>query len=192
MTNPGQSPAKTPAVATPSHGFMFPERSPQLIALLEMDTRILAIGYRVSGVIGKTVVNDDGATIGKIEDLIIAPNEEVFYAVLSVGGFLGIGEKHVTMRYCALEMCDQQMLFRGASLDSLKNLPDVSLSSGERASRVIGADVLNSEDETVGTVEDLIAAPNDEVIFAVLSVGGFLGIGVKHVVVPYKAPCLSG
>jgi hypothetical protein len=53
-------------------------------------------------------------------------------------------------------------------------------------SKVGGSSVFNKANQDVGTVEDLIVTPNKEVAFAVLSVGGFLGMGTKYVVVPYQ------
>ena len=49
----------------------------------------------VEGAVGSTVVNEANETVGTIDDLIVTPSEVVPYAVLSVGGFLGIGTKYV-------------------------------------------------------------------------------------------------
>lgn len=53
-----------------------------------------------------------------------------------------------------------------------------------RASKVIGSSVYNDHDEKVGSIDDLLVA-KDGKINAVLSVGGFLGMGTKYVEVPY-------
>lgn len=55
-----------------------------------------------------------------------------------------------------------------------------------RASEFIGEDVTNGKGETVGSVDDLIVSQGDQVLYAVISVGGFLGIGDKLVAVPYE------
>jgi len=55
-----------------------------------------------------------------------------------------------------------------------------------RASEFIGEDVTNGKGETVGTVDDLIVSQGDRVFYAVLSVGGFLGVGDKLVAVPFE------
>lgn len=52
--------------------------------------------------IGMNVVNRDGATIGDIEDLILGPNNQVEGVIMGVGGFLGVGEKKIGVRYSAL------------------------------------------------------------------------------------------
>ncbi|MEP7453522.1 PRC-barrel domain-containing protein [Phyllobacterium sp. SB3] len=53
-----------------------------------------------SGLIGKDVYNgdaDDAESIGKLNDLIIGPDGKVQAAVISVGGFLGVGAKNVAL-----------------------------------------------------------------------------------------------
>lgn len=57
-------------------------------------------------------------------------------------------------------------------------------SDARRASRLIGANIINSENRTVGEVQDLMVSPAGGPVTAVLSVGGFLGIGERYVAVP--------
>ena len=49
---------------------------------------------------------------------------------------------------------------------------------------VIGKDVVNINDEEVGTITDLVMDQDQKLVGIVLSVGGFLGIGDKWVAVP--------
>ena len=49
---------------------------------------------------------------------------------------------------------------------------------------VIGKDVVNVKDEKVGTIADLVMDQDQKLVGAVLSVGGFLGIGEKWVAIP--------
>jgi len=60
------------------------------------------------------------------------------------------------------------------------------LQGGRRASRVIGSNIINEHNETIGEVEDLIVTQAGGQPVAVLSVGGFLGIGARLVAVPYE------
>ena len=46
-------------------------------------------------VLGKNVFNDKGETIGKIDDIIVAPDKAVSYAIIGAGGFLGMGRHDV-------------------------------------------------------------------------------------------------
>ena len=58
---------------------------------MKVDPQSLATGYRTSKVVGSTVINEANETVGTIDDLIVTPGEKVPFAVLSVGGFLGMG-----------------------------------------------------------------------------------------------------
>ena len=71
---------------------------------------------------GSTVINEANETVGTIDDLIVTPGEKVPFAVLSVGGFLGMGTKYVVVPYSSLEVNDKRMMLRGATKDSLKGL----------------------------------------------------------------------
>src|SRR5258708_5197918 len=48
-------------------------------------------------VLGKKVFNDRGETIGKIDDIIVAPDKAVSYAIIGAGGFLGLGRHDVAI-----------------------------------------------------------------------------------------------
>lgn len=61
------------------------------------------------------------------------------------------------------------------------------LSAGYRASKVIGSSVLNDANETIGKVDDLLISPDGKTPFTVLSIGGFLGMDSRYVVVPYDS-----
>jgi hypothetical protein len=65
--------------------------TPQTIELVKVDVQKLAAGYRSSKVVGSSVVNDANETIGKIDDLLVSSDGKQPYAVLSIGGFLGVG-----------------------------------------------------------------------------------------------------
>jgi PRC-barrel domain len=106
----------------------FSQGAPQTVTLMKVDPQFLATGYRVSKVVGSTVVNEANETVGTIDDLIVTPSEKVPFAVLSVGGFLGIGTKYVVVPYSSLQVHDKQMVLPGATKDSLKSLPDFKYS----------------------------------------------------------------
>jgi sporulation protein YlmC with PRC-barrel domain len=55
-----------------------------------------------------------------------------------------------------------------------------------RASKFIGETVRNGKGEKIGSVDDLILNRGDKVLYAVLSIGGFLGMGDRLVAVPFE------
>jgi hypothetical protein len=102
---------------------VFAQGAPQTIVLMKVDASTLATGYRTSKVVGSAVYNEANEKVGTIDDLIVTPGDHVPFAVLSVGGFLGVGTKYVVVPSSALEVADKKMLLRGATKETLKALP---------------------------------------------------------------------
>jgi len=110
-------------------GQVFSQGAPQTVVLTKIDPSTLATGYRTTKVVGSSVVNEANETVGTIDDLIVTPNEKVPFAVLSVGGFLGMGTKYVVVPFSAIAVVDKHMMLRGATKDSLKGLPEFKYNS---------------------------------------------------------------
>lgn len=53
-----------------------------------------------------------------------------------------------------------------------------------RASKLIGVDVYNNQNEKIGEIDELIMTSNGQIAGAVIGVGGFLGMGERNVMVP--------
>ncbi len=66
----------------------------------------------------------------------------------------------------------------------------VAVAKGYRASELRGVDVFNAKNEEVGELDDLIVG-KDRVLFAILQVGGFLGLGSHLIAVPYSSLQIS-
>lgn len=112
------------AIVVALSGPAFSQGTPQTLSVMKVDPHSLATGYRTSKVVGSAVVNESNETVGTIDDLIVTPNEKVPFAVLSVGGFLGMGTKYVVVPYSALEVHDKRMVLPGATKETLKSLPE--------------------------------------------------------------------
>ena len=75
--------------------------------------------------IGRKVVNRDGDEVGEIADIVLDANDRAVFAVVSVGGFFGFGEKNVTVPFDQLEASDTDaLLMSSATEDQLKALPE--------------------------------------------------------------------
>ena len=59
------------------------------------------------------------------------------------------------------------------------------VAAGYRASKVIGSSVVNDANETIGKIDDLLVTRDGKEPYVVLSVGGFLGMGARLVVIRY-------
>jgi Transmembrane secretion effector/PRC-barrel domain len=73
--------------------------------------------------VGSSVLNDANETIGKIDDLLVTRDGKEPYAVLSIGGFLGMGTHLVVVRYDSLKFADNKIVLPGGTKDGLKMLP---------------------------------------------------------------------
>ncbi len=60
--------------------------------------------WRGSKLIGASVYGPDNSSIGEINDVLIGNNGAVRAVVVSVGGFLGIGEKNVALPFEGLDI----------------------------------------------------------------------------------------
>jgi sporulation protein YlmC with PRC-barrel domain len=100
-----------------------PALSQASVALVKVDLSVVAKGYRMSKLIGSNVTNDKDEKIGTIDD-VIADKKQVNFAVLQVGGFLGMGAHLVVVPYESLNIDDagKKIVLPGASKDELKKL----------------------------------------------------------------------
>jgi len=58
--------------------------------------------WLASDLIGMKVVDKQGDSLGKIEDVVVHPGGEASYAVLSFGGWMGVGDKLFAMPWSVL------------------------------------------------------------------------------------------
>jgi sporulation protein YlmC with PRC-barrel domain len=82
---------------------------------------------RTSKIVGTNVYNDANQKIGSVEDIVLKADGSMDGVVLSVGGFLGIGNKYVAVPFSDLKINrDGSSLKIGTSgtKESLKSLPD--------------------------------------------------------------------
>jgi sporulation protein YlmC with PRC-barrel domain len=84
---------------------------------------------RASKIIGSSVYNDQDQKIGSVDDIVIS-NTHQLSAVLSVGGFLGMGSKMVEVPFDKLQFgntkgsSDNRVVMPGVTKESLASMPD--------------------------------------------------------------------
>jgi sporulation protein YlmC with PRC-barrel domain len=123
--------AATIAIALVSFGATLPAQAQgtqQTVQLAKIDVVKASTGYRASKVIGASIVNDTNETVGKVDDVILG-DDKTAYVVLSVGGFLGVGNKLVALPYEAIRKTDEKLIMPGATKDALKSLPEFKYAS---------------------------------------------------------------
>jgi hypothetical protein len=97
----------------------------QAVELIVVDVKTVGRGYRTSKLKGTNVTNDKNEKIGEIDDIVIGRDRALF-AILQVGGFLGLGERLVAVPYPSLQIDDtgRKIVLPGASRDALRKLPE--------------------------------------------------------------------
>jgi hypothetical protein len=74
-------------------------------------------------ILGKPVYNDQSERVGEVNDIIVAPDKAISYAIMSVGGFLGLGEHYVAIPFNQFKADDGKFVLPGATKDTLKAIP---------------------------------------------------------------------
>ncbi|MGE8640523.1 MAG: PRC-barrel domain-containing protein [Achromobacter sp.] len=98
--------------------------APQSVTEVRVDVAKVDAGYRASKMSGSTVYNSTKEKIGTVDDLILGPPDWVPYAVLSVGGILGVGNHLVTVPLSKMQIVGDQLVLPDATKDTLKALPE--------------------------------------------------------------------
>jgi hypothetical protein len=110
--------------AAMSSNTLLAQGAQQSITEKRVDVVPLATGYRASKILGADVNNSDKDKIGTIDDIIVTSADQEPYAILSVGGFLGMGTRLVAVPFKRLQVVDKQMRMEGATKESLRALPE--------------------------------------------------------------------
>jgi len=99
----------------------------QTVVITRIDPAGLVQAHRATKVIGASVVNEQNEKVGSVDDLLIQTdgNNRVVFAVISVGGFLGVGGKNIAVPYSNLGAQDEtHMVLRGATKEQIQALPE--------------------------------------------------------------------
>src|SRR5262247_3406580 len=94
------------------------------VSVTTTEVRQVATGWSAKKqILGKDVYNDAGDKIGEVNDLIVAPNKSLAYAIIGVGGFLGVGEHQVAVPVSKFKQQMGKIVLPKATKDALKAAP---------------------------------------------------------------------
>jgi len=174
--------------------------------------------------IGRNVYNSAGDKVGEVESALIDQDGKVRYVIVGVGGFLGLGERDVALRWDQLTLADNdQKIVVNMTKDQLSALPahrfadasskgkiyaydedlktnaylstdaGVAMAPGSAVDtkKLIGRNIKNAAGDTVGEIESVLVDQAGNVKYVVVGVGGFLGIGEKHVALSWDSLNIS-
>jgi sporulation protein YlmC with PRC-barrel domain len=98
---------------------------------------------RASKLIGLDVYNKNNENIGEVEDLILDGNKNVKAVVVSVGGFLGIGDRNVAIDPASVMMTEQRdgawRLVANTTKEDLKGAPAFKFADIDKAGSTTGS-----------------------------------------------------
>lgn len=96
-----------------------------LLGVAAAEMREVTYGWSAKRqVLGKSVYNDRNQVIGKIDDIIIAPDKAVSYAIIGAGGFLGVDRHDVAIPVSQIKLQDGKLVLPGASKQALEAQPN--------------------------------------------------------------------
>lgn len=160
-----------------------------------------ALPGAISGqeLLGVPLENVKEGRVGSIADLVLGKDSRVDAIVVSDGGFLGIGNAQIPVKPSLIAVRRE----KNGKLRAITNLTETHLDEAamsgafmtrieamrgdfqkpemKTVSRMIGANVVGANNQPVGTVTDLLLSPVGEAQYALVAVGGTMGVGAKQV-----------
>jgi len=92
------------------------------VVLAQMDE--VANGWSAKKqILNQPVLNEHHDTVGIIEDLIVAPDKAISYAIVGAGGFAGIGRHDVAIPINQFKEEGGKFVLAGATKEAIKALP---------------------------------------------------------------------
>jgi sporulation protein YlmC with PRC-barrel domain len=93
------------------------------------ETALIATGWRASKLLKVDVFNDKNEKIGKVDDLVVAPDGTLTVAVINVSGFLGVPKHLAAIPVKQFKQIAPKAILPNASKDQLKALPKFEYAS---------------------------------------------------------------
>lgn len=89
------------------------------VAVTQLDR--IALGWSAKkNILGKTVYDEAGEKIGKIDDLIIDLDKNVSYLIVGAGGFVGMGRHDVAVSTTLMHQQNGRIILPGATKESVR------------------------------------------------------------------------
>jgi sporulation protein YlmC with PRC-barrel domain len=101
-----------------------------VVGVATAELRDVTIGWSAKRqVLGKPVFNDKNERIGTVDDIVIAPDKAVSYAIIGAAGFLGVAKHDVAISVDQIKLVDGKFVLAGATKDALKAMPPFEYAS---------------------------------------------------------------
>jgi sporulation protein YlmC with PRC-barrel domain len=95
-----------------------------LLGVSVAEMRDVSLGWSAKRqILGQPVFNDKDERVGSIDDIIIAPDKAISYAIINAGGFTGLTKHDVAIPVSQLKLVDNKLVLAGATKEALKASP---------------------------------------------------------------------
>jgi sporulation protein YlmC with PRC-barrel domain len=96
-----------------------------LTATATLQVREVAQGWSVRRqVLGREVVNEHGQHVGRVDDIIVAPDTSVSHAIIGTpGGFLGLNRHVVAVPVSQMLPAQDKFILMGARPGTIEQMP---------------------------------------------------------------------
>ena len=95
-----------------------------LIGVSVAEMRDVSLGWSAKRqILGQAVFNDKDERVGSVDDIIVAPDKAVSYAIINAGGFIGLTKHDVAIPVSQLKLVDNKLALAGATKEALKASP---------------------------------------------------------------------
>ena len=85
-----------------------------LLGVSVEEMRNVALGWSVKRtILGQLVYNDNNERVGAIDDIIIAPDKAISYAIVNAGGFLGLAKHNVSVPVSKFKLVEGKLVMPG-------------------------------------------------------------------------------
>lgn len=127
-SSPSTTPSQRPATTVPSTAptTASPSSAAQWYSIQADD-------MRASRLMGSTVRNNAGESVGDVNEIVIDKSGKVAAVIVGVGGFLGIGEREVALSYSQIQSrvdgSGNLVITTNVTRDQLKSAPAVQKST---------------------------------------------------------------
>jgi sporulation protein YlmC with PRC-barrel domain len=103
----------------------------ETIGVTVEELKLVVLGWSARRqLLGKEVRNDKKEKIGEIADVIVSPKQKtVSWAIIGVGGFLGLAERLVAIPMSQLTIQKDGFLLKGATKAAVKAMPEFRYAS---------------------------------------------------------------
>jgi sporulation protein YlmC with PRC-barrel domain len=93
----------------------------------------VALGWSAKKqILGKTVFNESHEAVGRVDDIIVAPDRSVSYLIVGAGAFVGLGRHDIAVPVDQIEDRGGEIVLPGATKAIVKALPGFDYSKGAK------------------------------------------------------------